>query len=411
MALASCNACKTDKERAAAERAEMQRRYEKSLALTPYRILKLMLRAKGEANEPEAAKELWKLLDEVEQARGSTGVSDAKRTSETAYALIKGMYLARKTLAEHDEDEYPLVWTKWTGGQPVPVPGYDAQMEHLTFGVVWWIIQNTDRSEKVPEAEIVSYELLRAQPQPGWPWGISEVVYWLRGASFCTSGYHYAADEELTSFIVALEHPSSEQLASLKSQKYTAEQTQQQMLAAGYFVRAWNRYGLKREDAAVDDVERGLKALEKLGVENELTWWGWTLVYVHHKNYPEAAEKLEKMAQSPYVDEKTRNELHETAESMKTNKQLPLIGQARAMSLVAEALVARAGGLEKLLGDVVGEKAAHDAMKPIRYTQAIKQGIDSVDAEKVEDFAKETAKAIGSKGVGALKNLVQKDGG
>ena len=137
-ALLSCSRCKSDADRAADERAEMKRKFESAIALIPYRIFKLMVRARGEPNEPESAKKLWVLLEKTRETPDEIKTAeDAAKVAEVYLDLAKGMYLARKTLNEHDEDEFPLVWTKWTEQKPLPLLGYDAQMEHLTFGVIW----------------------------------------------------------------------------------------------------------------------------------------------------------------------------------------------------------------------------------------------------------------------------------
>lgn len=412
---ASCSVCKSDRERAEAERKEMKEKYEKSFALAPYRVFKIMIRSKDEPNEPEAVKELNALLEEASRAAEVKDGENAKATAETMARLIKGMYLARKTLNEHDEDDFPLVMTKYGGPNAAKaIQGYDANMEHLFFGVVWWVIQAADKGGRLPSLEIIQYELSRAAPNPGWPWGISQATYWLRGASFCSGKYHYAADEELTAFIDNVEHATPEQVAELKSKDLTGEQVRQQMLATGYFTRAWNRYGLKREDAAVADIEQGLKALEKVGIENELTWWGWTLVYVHQKKYPEAAAKLDKLAASPFIEEANRKELKEAADALRSNTSFPLIGETKAMVLVGKAVIARAGGIEKLLSDVLGTEVAAKVMKPLRVTQQLQEGLTSFNAEQAGSLAKGAAEkglSLGKKGLEALKSMSQQDAG
>src|SRR5207248_3331529 len=111
--------------------------------------------------------------------------------------------------------------------------------------------------------------------------------------------YHYAADEELTHYLAALDEstPESELVFGILSA--TPEQSKSALKAAGLLVRALNRLGLGRRDRAVDDVEAALVELDKLGVKNETTLWMHAFVDFHHGRYEESAASLDELAKSP----------------------------------------------------------------------------------------------------------------
>jgi len=90
---------------------------------------------------------------------------------------------------------------------------------------------------------------------------------------------------------------------------------------------------------------------------------------------------------------------------------LPVFLQARAAVILAQALIARAGGPEKLLVTVLGPERARQVYAPILWMDRVRQGVGVVSLDKVASGAGETldaAKAAGSKGFEALK---QKLGG
>jgi hypothetical protein len=208
-----------------------------------------------------------------------------------------------------------------------------------------------------------------------------------RGLSFLQAGYHYATEEELTTYLAEVEQLSEEDLHLLRDRGTTAAQERETLLAMGYFLRAWNRMQLKREGPAADDVERGLGSLEKLGIENELTWWGWAMVHSRRERYAEAAASLDKLAGSPYLDEPTRQEIRASAEELRSHgKSLPVLRQQRAAVILVRALVARAGGLEKILVTVLGEERAKQVYEPIQWMDRVRRGVAAV---KREDMVRE----------------------
>lgn len=404
--LAGCR--KTDAERAAEERAEMDKKLRDSYALVPYRAMKLTFRAEGQPNAPEEIAALWKAAAETRALQEKPLTDEESRRLAKMYLdLGIAFYKAKKTLEKRDEDEFPLLWNRFVPGTPGPLPGYDAGQEHAVLAAVWMVLDNVDKGNRVPATEVVFYELSRATPQPSWPAGLRVAVQGNRGVAFCGAGYHYAAEEELNAFIAGVETLPLEEFPAYKST--TPEQTRETLIAAGYFLRAWNRMGLKRERPAEDDIERGLASLEKLGVENELTWWGWAFIHFRRERYEESAKYLDKLATSPYVGTTERQEIHASAEEMrKHGKKLPVFLQARAAVILGQALIARAGGLEHILVTVLGPERAKQVYAPIAWMDRVRQGMSTVsmDTDAVARGAGDTlnaAKEAGGKGLDALK--------
>jgi hypothetical protein len=411
--LTACGGCrKTDAERAAEERAKIEQRIRDSNALVPYRALKLTVRARGTGTEPEAVTALWNILAETQALPDKAATpEEARRLAETYLKLAIAFYKAKQTLREHDEDDYPLLWTKLrlaSRETPTsPLPGYDSGMEHLVVGVMLVVLDTVDRGNRVPMTDLPLYEFSRATPKPEWPAVLRTASRASRGLSFMEGRYHYAAEEELTAYLEEVGQLSEAELHLLRERGTTAEQERESLWALGYFLRAWNRMQLERDEQAADDVERGLKSLEKLGIENELTWWGWALVHYRRERYGESAASLDKLARSPYLDEPTRQELQASADELRTHgKSLPLFRQQRAALLLVRALVARAGGLEKLLVTVLGEERAKQVYEPLVWMDRVRRGVAEVKTEDVVREAGgvlEKAREAGNQRLDALK--------
>ncbi|PTL77164.1 hypothetical protein DAT35_46490 [Vitiosangium sp. GDMCC 1.1324] len=411
--LAACGGCrKTDAERAAEERAEIEKKIRDSNTLVPYRAFKLTLRAQGTAEEPEAVTALWKILEETQNLpEKAVTAEEARREAETYLKLAVAFYKAKQTLREHDEDDYPLLWTKEQARSNAPLepplPGYDNGMEHLFVGMVLVALDTADQGNKLPVTDMTLYEFSRATPRAEWPAVLRTVSRASRGLSFMQARYHYAAEEELTAYLAEVERLPGDEGSLLYKWGTTVEQEREGLLAIGHCLRAWNRMQLERDEQAADDVEAGLKSLEKLGVENELTWWGSALVSYRRERYPEAAASLDKLARSPYLDEPIRKELQASADELrKHGKSLPVFRQQRAAVILVRALVARAGGLEKILITVLGEERAKQVYEPIRWMERVQRGLAAV---KTEDVMREAgsvldkAREAGHQGLSTLK--------
>jgi hypothetical protein len=402
--LAGCR--KSDAERAAEERAEIDKKLRDSYALVPYRAFKLTYRAEGQPNAPEEVAALWKAAAATrELPEKAVSEEDARRMARIYLDLAIAFYKAKKTLEKRDEDEFPLLWNRFVPDAPAPLPGYDAGVEHAVLAAIWLVLDNADRGNRIPATDVVFYELSRSTPQPGWPAGLRTAVQGNRGLAFCGAGYHYAAEEELNAFVSGVEALPLEEFPATAS--VTSAQYRETLLAAGYFARAWNRMGLKRERAAEDDIERGLSSLEKLGVENELTWWGWAFIHFRRERYEESAKYLDKLAASPYLGATEQQEIHANAEEMrKHGKKLPIFLQARAAVILGQALIARAGGLEHILVTVLGPERAKQVYAPIAWMDRVRQGMSTVSVDTVAREAGDTlnaAKEVGGKGLEALK--------
>ncbi|MDC0713749.1 hypothetical protein POL68_35105 [Stigmatella sp. ncwal1] len=410
--LPACGGCgKTDAERAAAERAEIEERIRDSNVLVPYRALKLTLRAEGTGREPEAVRALWQMLGETRNLPDKAAtVEEARQTAEIFLRLGAAFYRAKQTLREHDEDDYPLFLTRARQAShpwgELSVPGYDGGMEHLFAGGLWTVLDTVDQGQRIPMTEAVLYEFSRATPGPDWPGVFRALSRAGRGVSFLQARYHYAAEEELTAYLAEVERlpvlppPVSAGVETLLMER-------EMLRAAGHFLRAWNRMQLKRDEPAADDVEQGLKSLTVLGLENELTWWGMAFVHFQRGHYAQAAESLDRLALSPFVDEPTRMELRASAQALRTqDTRIPFLQQQRAAIPLVRALVARAGGLERMLVLVLGEARAEQVYAPIVWLDRVQQGLAASPADAVAREAGGLvgkAREAGSQGLDALK--------
>jgi hypothetical protein len=397
---------KSDAERAAEERAKIEEKIRDSYTLVPYRALKLTIRAEGQPHAPEEIAALWKAVEATRTLPDKAVTQEEARRMAGQYLdLGVAFYKAKKTLEKRDEDEFPLLWTRWSPDEPPPVPAYDVGQEHAFLAISWLLLDSADRGNRVPATDLVFYELSRATPQPAWDPVLRVAVRANRGLAFCEAKYHYAAEEELNAFLSEAEALPLADFPSIRDAG--PEQTRELLLATGYFLRAWNRRALDRERAAEDDIERGLHSLEKLGVENELTWWGWAFIHFRRERYEESAASLDKLAASPYVGEKERQEIHACAKELRGHgDRLPIFLQARAAIILGQALIARAGGPEKILVTVLGPERAKEIYAPLAWMDRVRQGMGEVSPEQVASGAGDAlgaAREAGGKGWEALK--------
>ncbi|ABF87023.1 hypothetical protein MXAN_3814 [Myxococcus xanthus DK 1622] len=405
---------KSDAERAAQEREEIEARIRDAYSLVPYRALKLTMRAEGQPNAPAEIAALWQTLaDTRDLPAKAASEEEALRVAKAYLDLGVAFYKAKKTLEQRDEDEFPLLWNRFQPDQQPPLPGYDAGQEHAFLSALWFVLDAADSGNRVPATDLVLYELSRATLQPAWPPGLRVSVRGSRGMAFCGAGYHYAAEEELNAFLSEAEAMPASDFPAMR--EAAPAQVRETLLATGYFLRAWNRMGLKRERAAEDDLERGLGSLEKLGIENELTWWGWAFIHFRRERYDESARYLDTLAKSPYLGETERRDLQASADAMrKHGERLPIFLQARAAAILGQALVARAGGPEKILVTLLGPERAGQVLAPILWMDRVRQGLAQ---RSMDDIARaagdsfEGVRAAGSKGLSALKEKLLGGGG
>lgn len=411
--LSACGGCrKTDAERAAEERAKVEARIRDSYGLFPYRALKLTFRAKGEPGAPEEVERMWSLLLATQALPAKPATVEETRAAAAAYlALARGVYEAKQAMEKRDEDEFPLLWSKYAKGPP-PFDGYDAGQEHLLAGALWLAIDVADRGGRLPATEVELYEFSRAAPKPSWPAPLRVAVRAGRGLSFCESGYHYAAEEECTAYLAEVEALPPDAVALWASAQRTPEQGRELLRSIGHFLRAWNRMELKREDAAAEDIEAGLASLQKLGIENELTWWGWAYLHYRRGKYEEAAGDLEKLARSPYVSEPERREILEAAEGLRRSKDdLAVLARAKGLLLIGRALLARAGGLDRVVAAVLGEEAARRMRERIEWIDRVRANVGQLDPKAVAREAGGVLDKAREAGSRELESLKEKLGG
>jgi hypothetical protein len=269
-------------------------------------------------------------------------------------------------------------------------------MEHLATAAFWLLVDSADRSQKVPGGtDFVFYELSRAPPQPSWPRGVALLAWWMRGAAFCATGAHYAAEEELTAYIDEVGRLDVAALGPIFGAD--AAPALHLLRAFGAFTRAWNRLELKRDAAATDDIEAGLKELEALGIDNELTWWGWSLVHAQRERPAESARYLDKLAASPHLDEAVRAELSTAAGELRATQKIPVLLKARALVIVAQALLARAGGVEGILVTALGPDEGQRLAKPLRWLERVRFALATAPAAAARG-AVEAGRALAAQG-------------
>jgi hypothetical protein len=258
-----------------------------------------------------------------------------------------------------------------------PAPAwYDAGAEHLLIAfleVAGHVAATRGSDDRTPLLAFAGYELTRAEPSPRWPAPARLVARLERGIFFCGSRRHYAADEELTAYLAELDEPAARALLSgVPGQKNP-------LLAArgvGRLVRGWNRLQLDREDAGLADLDGGLADLEGAGIENEATLWTWAVVHARRGKSADAARALEKLSRSPHLEPEARTEVQASAAALRSSGKLPgVLGEGRAVLLVARALVARAGGMEQLVAAVAGPARAHRVVAPLQALLALEERV------------------------------------
>lgn len=361
-------ACRrSDAELAARERAAYLKEIEKaSGALVPYRLIKTILRSAKAPNRPKELDVIATQIDKLSalSLKEEGTLRDAEEIARAAVIL----YQARKLLDTCDEDSYPLLWSVCSE-KPLPAPWYDNGAEHLGLAMFWEFVNAAPIGGGKPMDSpnvhaFAHYELARAVPGPAWPPETAAQSFLVRGLVFCGKGYHYASDEELTRYLVEIQRLRPEQLVSLEPA--SREQGYALLLSAGHFLRAWNRLQMDCEEPATEDLEAGLRLLEKAGGENELTLWASAFVDYRRGRYGDAGRKLEKLAASPYLEPAVREELLADGRSLQESKRMPgLFKKGRAGFLIARAILERAGGPEKVLARLVGQEEARRIFAPV----------------------------------------------
>jgi hypothetical protein len=394
---------KSDAERAAEERAAARKRLEDSFALVPYRSLKAVVRASRlQPAPPELTAHIAAM-----NAIGMYGAAHpTAHEAKQLAALAVELYRARATLKAVDEDRFPTLWEVLVQA-PRPIAWYDARVEHLGLGVGAWLFDVALKRE--PIADILFYEIDRAEAQPSWPPVLRIASQASRGLAYMSAKYHYAADEELTGYLAGLSRidPASKAMlaAGLGSPEhpFTPDQVLAALEAGGYLARAYNRLALDRDDPAADDLEQALTRCERLGVENELTDWGWSWIFVRRKKYDEAGRRLEKLAQSPQLSDEERAEVRAYGKALSEKKGAILFGRQRAQLVLVRAVITRAGGLEKVMTAALGEETATKLYAPLAWMDGLQRGVTDAGAKLGDD-----ARKVGKSGLDFVKEKLGK---
>jgi hypothetical protein len=375
---------KSDAERAAAERAKLAERMRSSYTLTPYRLVKLAIRAQG---TPDAPPELAAIDTQVERIAAAGRTGDAKGDAEAVVRLAALAWQARSLLARHDEDAFPLLAVRFAGAPPAP--WYDAGSEHLALAFLACAAQLASRGgEDGTLLTFAAYELSRAEPSPAWPAPQRLVARFERGGLFAAQGLHYAADEELTAYLAELDEGSAQVLLQGIPE---IDHPLLVLRGVGRLVRGWNRLQLDREELGLTDLDGGLRDLDGAGIENEATLWAWALVHARRGKSADAAAALERLAQSAYLDDAARGELGAAASTLRSSKELPgPLVKGRALVLVGRALVARAGGIEKIAAAVLGPERARALVAPLDALVSLQERVArAADPKRLAGQAKD----------------------
>lgn len=410
LSLGGCRSClpRSDAERAREEREEAKQRIESSLTLVPYRLLKTVLRARNVTPPPPEFAELAKQVEALQFQE--TTIEWAVKTQQVA-TLIASLYRARALLRTVDEDRFPLLWAALVNAT-LPMAAYDAPAEHLLLATAMMAIDVA--LNKDPITEVLLYELSRATAKDSWP---PELKLWsqaARGLMYMVSGYHYAAEEELTAYLATvpalgaqalqvLQHDDPQRLQGLPLLMLFAQTPV--LLAAGYLMRAINRFGLGgRSEAAYDDLEAMLHQLGAAGIDNELSQWGWAMVHIHRQHYKEAGVDLDRLAQSPYLSPDDQAEVRSCSQRLSgLNKGFVLFGAQRAQLLILRALIARAGGVLNILTKLLGAEQAAQVYAPLAFLTLVANQLQT----GVQGTVKQ-GEELGNKGLNFIREQLKR---
>lgn len=392
LAFAAGGCRESDSEKAKKERAAIEKRITDSFALVPYRGVKTMLRSSVGNRPPE----LEKLATEMAEAnaRFNAHITAGTVPFGPTLELMVDAYRARALLKKYDEDTFPLLWDVFSK-IPLPIAYYDKSTEHLVLGVTWIVLSLADRTGRMPAPEILFYELSRVQASPAWPWALRVLGRTMRGIAQSNAGYHYAAEEEFDGLIVDVEKGTPTDRAVLAYGQIDGV-VDAELRATAHMLRAWNRFGLDRRDKAADDIEEALTQLQKIGVDNELTQWGWAIIHVRRKRYEEAGQSLDKLAASPHLDKVAQDEVKQAAVDVrKAGHDVFPLTSLRANYFIANALILRAGGIEHILDVLLGPELSTKAKAPVNWLRAVQHSIGDLLDEKQLEKAGDKVKAGG----------------
>jgi len=366
LVLTDCSCRKTDAQRAREEREAMDKKLRSSLTLFPYRLVKLSMRSRNSPNRPKALDAVSQVLDQSRALPQTvTTPTEAAKMAAVYGELLLAVVAARESMKDRDEDEFPTLLTEGFGVMPSFDP-YGNSEEHLMLAAIFFVFDEADQGNRLPgESEIVFYELSRATPRPSWPVDVNQFARLLRGGTFHAAGSLYAAEEELTTSVALLDDSDA---------GWSGNDWREHLRGAAHFIRALNRQKLGRDEGVTEDLEAMLASLQRLGVENELTWWGQAMVSSRRGRFGEAAEAIERLAVSSNLEAASQASMRDAAKSMRdTGSGVPVLLQARASAILVQALIARAGGLEKVLAMVLGDEKANQLTSPLVWLDRTRQ--------------------------------------
>jgi len=94
------------------------------------------------------------------------------------------------------------------------------------------------------------------------------------------------------------------------------------------------------------------------------------------------------------------------AEALKRNDKVPILGRARAATLIGRALVSRAGGVEKILVALLGPERGKKAYEPLAWIERTQRNVASVKDDALKGAAGK-AREVSKKGLDALRDTLK----
>ena len=411
--LGGCRSCLpiSDAERARQEREEVHRTLNSSLLVLPYRGMKTVIRASALEPPPPQIAEVIRLSNEA-SAQLSIEQTELVGESKRLVALVSALYRSGAILIKEDEDRYPLIWDVAKAGR-LPAAWYGAPAEHLFTGILDLIVYAAGKQK--PLIDWVYYEFDRATPQPGWPVEMRLAAQLCRGLQFMLGEKHYAAEEELTGYLETLRSMTAAERQQLLAQKtdgthISGDDYHKGLRALGHATRSFNRFALHRDERGYEDLEAAVQLVQELGLDNELTDWAQISLLLHRKDYSRASQRLDHLAQSPYLTEEERAEVKQCAASMaKLDGGFVLFGRGRAQLVVARAVLARIGGLKTVLAMVavlLGPERTAKLARPALLLWGT-TSILAEDAKRTSSEAVDKGKHLGNRGYQYLRQQVE----
>jgi len=108
-------------------------------------------------------------------------------------------------------------------------------------------------------------------------------------------------------------------------------------------------------------------------------WWGWTFVHFKRGRHVQAGQSQGQLAESPYLDPQTRDELRQSAKALREGGDpeglFGVLGKGKAAWLIGKALLARAGGIEGIASFLLTEQDAAKVNARLQWMARVSNGV------------------------------------